>query len=944
MIYSSISSMKKLTLLFILTLTFNFTFSQTSTFSGSGNWSDAARWNNGIPTASTAVTIANGATCTVNSSTAVCASLIMATGGSNTTMTITSTNKLTVSGNVTIQVPTSNSRAKKIDVSDGTLDVGGSITMDNPSSGSRDCILSISTGILNVTGNITMNGSSTENSIVFATANDGDLNIAGTISGTGDFVEGTGSVNFNNAGAQTIFATTYNNVNISGSGTKTISGATTISGTLTLTAGLLDINGNTLTLDGAVSRTSGSLKGSATSNLSIGGTAANVSIYMDQTSSATRSLNNLTLTRANGATLQDTLEIDNTLSVTNSSTLTTSNKLILVSTVSTTARVDDLSAGTVSGKVITQRFVAGGNGRRRWRFFSSPTNTTGNYNYHQLIDDILVTGAGGSVNGFDNSPNNSSSARTYDETVLGASANGWANPSVLNTNIPVGKGVSVFVRGSRTTQDPFLNWATPDDVTVDFTGNLNQGDVNISSQLTYTSNTPTADGFNLVGNPYMSQIDWTSANITKTNIGNYIYVINPSSGAYATYDVNTQTSVNGGSPFIASSQGFFVRTTAASPSIIFKETAKTTSIAPAFFRGDASITSTTLYSKIKLKATRDSVNTDELVIVFSDTAHKAGIDASDAMKFFNDNNLNFYSRSTDTRNLAINYYPTPTSNDTISLSFFSFVDGIKALGTYTIELADLIRFPKNLNLYLLDNYTNQTVDFKSASNYVFNLDLNAASAGNNRFMLIFKQDTTSVTKITSFSSKLNSKNIELKWNTNKEKNVAYYVVERSLDQIKFTTLKPKQVVAYNNGNGYNAYSIIDANPVLGYNYYRVSIVDSNGVKKTYSEIIAVQWKKNHHHNATESPIVQKTIFDNYEQIALFPNPASDNISIRIFTDLDEMNTVQITDINGKEILKISVASQEIYNLDISNLEKGLYLIRSLSEKSGKSFTSKFIKE
>ena len=117
-------------------------------------------------------------------------------------------------------------------------------------------------------------------------------------------------------------------------------------------------------------------------------------------------------------------------------------------------------------------------------------------------------------------------------------------------------------------------------------------------------------------------------------------------------------------------------------------TANTTSIAPTFFRGDGCVDSTTLYSKIKLKAIRDSVNTDELVIVFGDTAHKAGIDASGAMKFFNDNNLNIYSRSIDTRNLAINYYPTPTSNDTISLSFFSFVDGIKVLGTYTIELAD----------------------------------------------------------------------------------------------------------------------------------------------------------------------------------------------------------------------------------------------------------------
>ena len=226
-------------------------------------------------------------------------------------------------------------------------------------------------------------------------------------------------------------------------------------------------------------------------------------------------------------------------------------------------------------------------------------------------------------------------------------------------------------------------------------------------------------------------------------------------------------------PFIASSQGFFVRTTASNPSIIFRETAKTTSAAPAFYRGtESTVSSNSMFSKIKLRATRDNENTDELVIVLGDTAHKAGTDASDAVKFFNDNNLNIYTRSTELKNLAINYFPIPTQADTIAVSFFSFVDGIKALGTYTIDLASIENFPKNVDVFLKDDYTNQLINLKQTNNYVFDLDLNAASAGNDRFKIIFKPDTSTVTKINNFYGKVNPKNIELHWVTNKEKNIS----------------------------------------------------------------------------------------------------------------------------------------------------------------------------
>lgn len=937
-VMKNIHMKKILSLLLFIALT-SFSIAQTTTFNSNGNWNDASKWTNGVPDETKDAIIANNRTCTVNITNARCKSLTLDGGNRNSTLFISGSNQLTVEEDVEIQAPSSNDRVKKIDVANGTLIVGGDIILENTSSSSRDVLIDIGNGTITLDGDFIFEGASNENALDFTGT--GTLNIKGTITGNGNIIEDNGTVNYNKTGNQTIKNTTYNNLTISGSGIKSLGGDVTVDNTFTLTAGTISIGDNILALNGDVVNNAGVIRGGSTSDLAIAGSGGNVTLKIDQTSSSTRTLNNINLSRSNGANLADTIEMVGILTITNSATLATNNKLILVSTASSNARVASLASGTVSGKVIAQRFVPGGESRRRWRFFSSPVNNAGNYNYTQFIDDIHVTGAGGATNGFDNSPNNSPSARTYNETVSGASSNGWNNPTVLNTNIPIGRGVSIFVRGSRNTVDPFINWSVPDDVTIDFTGELNQGDININSILTYTNTgTPTADGFNLIGNPYMSQIDWMSSEITKTNIGNVIYIINPSSGAYATFDVGTSTGVNGGSRFIESSQGFFVRTTAASPSIIFKEAAKTSSAAPDFFKSFKN----TLHPKIRLRAIRDNQNTDELVIVLGDTAHVSATDRSDAPKFFNDNNLNFYTRTPQLTNLAINYYPIPTGSDTISLSFFSFVDGIKALGTYSIKVDELLRLPANLDVLLLDNYANQLVNLKEAQTYVFNLDANNASAGNDRFKLILRPDTSTVTRINSFNANIISKRVALTWNTNTERNISHYTVEKSLNQRTYTSLKPKQVSAYNNNSSFNQYSINDLNPSKGYNYYRVVMVDSNGVRKVYPEIIAIYYDPKANANAQRVISTNATQFDSENKIAVYPNPANNYTNITIYTDTEEQNLVSIFDISGKLMMQFELSSQEMKNIDISNLEKGLYLIQSISATTGKLFTSKFIKE
>jgi hypothetical protein len=94
--------------------------------------------------------------------------------------------------------------------------------------------------------------------------------------------------------------------------------------------------------------------------------------------------------------------------------------------------------------------------------------------------------------------------------------------------------------------------------TASFTGNLNAVNVGIGTTSVYAGADPDDKGWNLVGNPFASSINWDE--ITKpTGIDDAIY-IHVNGSTWATYIGGA--GVNGGSEFIAPCQGFFVRATA----------------------------------------------------------------------------------------------------------------------------------------------------------------------------------------------------------------------------------------------------------------------------------------------------------------------------------------------------------------------------------------------
>ena len=570
----------------------------------------------------------------------------------------------------------------------------------------------------NASSTVTLEGNFTNNSSTTGFIN--PTNLSTKLVGATQIINGSAS-------------TTFGNVECAGTGTKRIDVNTSLTD-LNLNGQDLFINGFTLTIDGAISGAN-NLFGSATSNLTItSASAASATIKMNSATTSSKSLNNLTMSRTNGISLSDTIIINGTLDVSNG-TITTNGKLILESNSTQTANVAAINSGGVSGDVIARRFIPGGANKRKWRFLSSPVNVTGSIALSQFIDDIHVTGTGGSGAGFDNCSGCTPSIRTYDEPTTGTVNNGWTNPTNISNTITTATGVEVFVRGSRSVQDPFLNWSTPNDATIDYIGALNAG--TLTRPLSYTNNSQAlADGFNLVGNPYASVIDWQAASgWVRTNMQNFAWVYD---AVTATYGVISTSGVKTGNQnvtrYIPSGQAFFVRATTTGASLQFGEAIKVTNTPFNFFRGEQSLNPV-------ISISFSYGNKEDMCLIEIDENSTAnGKDNSDAIKFFNDK-INIYTITKDGVPLAINSMSTPTSIDTVGLAVWNYDSSNIQLGTHHLRFDSLATLASNFNIYLLDKYLNSVTNLKVQNSYNYNVTADASSYGSNRFKLIFDAAT-----------------------------------------------------------------------------------------------------------------------------------------------------------------------------------------------------------
>jgi len=659
-----------------------------------------------------------------------------------------------------------------------------------------------------------------------------------------------------------------------------------------------------------------------------------------------------------------------------------SGTFTLLSDATGSAAIGAISSGAsgFSGQYNVQRFLTGGsavsNGRyvyRGYRLISSPVNAglvSGKYPYtiNYIAASAIVSGAKSSFGTLTGNPTIYVYSEDYTPTnasFTGGNFKGVTDISTLTspytlaiTNngtskaLYVGNGFMFFFRGDKThsvgtspgkTTYPFV---APESVVFTATGALNQGSYTVSnwqtgSGLLYTTVTGNSAimGFNLVGNPYASTIDWEATNsggIVATNIDPSVFVLDPVTNQYKTYSSSTHT----GNPVsftgkIASGQGFFVKANNTSPSLVFNETAKSPTTVINAGSGDLMMGKpagqAVTQQLFRLKLFIDSLNYDDLTIgfksgasskynVWEDTKYLAGPGAS----------TGFASVSADSVALAINFLPLPKkAPQVIKLHVNAIISG-----RLTIQKTQLDSLPKIYELWLMDKYKGDSLDIRNNATYAFDIDRNdAGSYGDNRFELIIRQNKALGIHLLDFKAIKASAGVQATWKVENEENYTNFTVERSTDNsANFVVLGGFA------SNSQGVYTFMDSSPANAINIYRIKIEDLNGAI-SYTKAISVGY----------GPGTRSTASAN---INIYPNPSRGVINLSLSQPaLTKLNlaglqgagngtvltgpggsySIEIVSVSGT-VVKSVVSTRPDWQDDVSNLQPGTYILQVLNNK------------
>jgi hypothetical protein len=809
----------------------------------------------------------------------------------------------------------------------GTASICGSLTIASGSSLYMDFGGS-GASALNVAGNVSLDGN-----LSLGANPGGDMTVGGNWTRTGGsfnannrlvtFNAASGDQTITNASGETFPYLTINKA----AGNVVLAGNVTVSNTLALTAGNLSIGNNTLTLNGAFTRTTGSIAGGITSNL-IANAAAG-SLFFDA-AGTNNYLKSFTIGSSGSASLGNTLNItdydgtsdEGVLTVNGSGVLTTGGFLVIKSSTNGTARIaaGNTAGGYISGDVAVERFIRQ-NSSKGWRLLAS--NTTG-----QSINAAWQEGQANSASNTNPGFGTQISAgNALGYSLATAQTNGFDalssgvslfkyNPAtdglepVTNTSstgLASQPGYFIFIRGDRSGGGSYGAGAPTTSTVLRSTGTVFQGD-----QAAVSTG---AQNYGLVRNPYPSRIDmrqivrggllndayqvWDAKLGGSFGVGGYQtfaksgadYIITPGGGSYG-----ANGSVHN---FIESGSAFFIQSTGGTGSAQVTEACKTSASSAASFRPS---TPTAGESRLSFNLYANNAGgsvdlVDGGIAIFANE-YSNTVDVYDVRKSLNFNE-NFGIKR-DNIDLVLERRQQANINDTI---FFQ-MSQVRPI-TYRLDIESLNMDPLITTAILEDKFTNTntTLDLTTVNAYNFTVDASAASRAADRFRIVFRQSVVVPVTFISIKAAQQGTKIAVEWTAASEISTTRYEVQRSVDGTRFST---KGTVA---ATGAGTYKWLDENAVSGYNFYRIKAVESNGLIK-YTQVVKVQ-------------------LGGKAGITVSPNPVQNNyVNVSINKDLVGKYGIRITNIAGqavynKEVIHGGGSSSQGFVLP-SQLSKGIY--------------------
>ncbi|TND06489.1 MAG: Uncharacterized protein FD123_3527 [Bacteroidetes bacterium] len=548
-------------------------------------------------------------------------------------------------------------------------------------------------GTMNINGNITMNSSA-----VRLNWNNNSLNLAGNWTNNSN-VTGVsiGTIDFTGTGAQTVTRSsteTFNNFNVSGSGTVTLARDILCTGDVKLTGGILDVSASNFGINVRGNWTNSATFDARQGTVTFSRTAAPV--QQIDGSSITAFYNITSSNSGPGVEVVAPATLDNLLTVTTGLFGTSGTGTLTLNAAGATsyARIGTVSGSLTGTGWIIQSYIDGP-ASAYWQYLSSPIN--GNILSDWDNDTRFYMSAVGGNDGTACCPT-FFSVRTYNEPT-----NTYSNVTTTATALTPGRGFMIWMSDNLSGLTAPLIYDS-------------RGIPSFSTKTFPITAGGSGGGYNLVGNPYACPVTYSAVVTASGNLGASFLVLSES-GSYV-------TNPNGG--VIAPNQGFLCPATS-SGVITFTEACKNTTALPNIIRiGDPEN-----FIRINIRSVMNGLG-GQAVVNFDPNSTRnndIGIDLPFIESPY-ELAANIWTKGADNSELLMNVDPAQEDEITIPLFVEPAVfgqhdltfEGLNAVNTYSCATLE-------------DPSTGEIIDLGKQSKYSFIVN----STGKKTFLLHFKR-------------------------------------------------------------------------------------------------------------------------------------------------------------------------------------------------------------